>query len=186
MSKSLGNYLLVHDLVREYPPEALRLVLLSAHYRQPIDFTKAGIEQAKKTLDRYYALLRDAADVPDVDAGVPEGFAAALADDLNTPRAMAELAQIAKGFAEDKQAAKAALKSAGKLLGILQQDPQAWFQSAQAAGAVDAAEIDALIVARRDARVQKNFAESDRIRDVLAAQGIIIEDSPQGTTWRRQ
>lgn len=186
MSKSLGNYLLVHDLIREYPPEALRLVLLSAHYRQPIDFTKAGIEQAKKTLDRYYGLLRDAADVPDVDADVPEGFAAALADDLNTPRAMAELAQIAKGFAADKQAAKAALKSAGKLLGILQQDPQAWFQSAQAAGAVDAAEIDALIVARRDARAQKNFAESDRIRDVLAAQGIIIEDSPQGTTWRRQ
>lgn len=186
MSKSLGNFLLVHDLIREYPPEALRLVLLSAHYRQPFDFTKAGIEQAKKTLDRYYGLLRDHADVPDVQADVPEDFIAALCDDLNTPKAMAELAQIAKGFAVDKAKAKAELKAAGKLLGLLQQDPQAWFQGASAQGGLDAAAIENMIAARRVARAQKNFAESDRIRDELAAAGIIIEDGPQGTTWRRQ
>jgi len=186
MSKSLGNFLLVHDLIREYPPEALRLVLLSAHYRQPFDFTKAGIEQAKKTLDRYYGLLRDHADVPDVDADAPEDFIAALCDDLNTPKAMAELAQIAKDFAVDKTKAKAELKAAGKLLGLLQQDPQAWFQGAAAQGGLDAAAIENMIAARREARAQKNFAESDRIRDALSAAGIIIEDGPQGTTWRRQ
>ena len=187
MSKSLGNFLLVHDLIKEHPPEALRLVLLSAHYRQPFDFTRAGVDQAKKTLDRYYGFLRDSADVPDIDVPMPEAFIAALEDDLNTPKAMAELAQIAKGFAADKARAKAELKAAGKVLGILQQDPQHWFEAAPAAAdGLDAAAIESMITARRDARAQKNFAESDRIRDALAAQGIIIEDSPQGTTWRRQ
>lgn len=186
MSKSLGNFLLVHDLIKEHPPEALRLVLLSAHYRQPFDFTKAGVDQAKKTLDRYYGLLRDSADVPDIDVPMPQAFIAALEDDLNTPKAMAELAQIAKGFAADKSRAKAELKAAGKLMGILQQDPQDWFRGASAASGLDADAIEAMITARRDARAQKNFAESDRIRDALAAQGIIIEDGPQGTTWRRQ
>jgi cysteinyl-tRNA synthetase len=186
MSKSLGNFLLVHDLIKAHPPEALRLVLLSAHYRQPFDFTRAGIEQAKKTLDRYYGFLRDAADVPDVPAQLPQSFLAALEDDLNTPKALAELAQIAKSFATDKTRAKAQLLAAGKLLGLLQQDPQVWFQGASGDAATGASEIEAQIAARKAARANKNFAESDRIRDALAAQGIIIEDSPQGTTWRRQ
>lgn len=186
MSKSLGNFLLVHDLIKEHPPEALRLVLLSAHYRQPFDFTYVGIDQAKKTLDRYYGLLRDVADAPDASVSVPQGFIAALEDDLNTPKALAELAQIAKGFNNDKTRAKAELLAAGKLLGLLQQDPQAWFQGASGGGEVSAATIEAQISARKAARAKKNFAESDRIRDELAAQGIIIEDGPQGTTWRRQ
>jgi len=186
MSKSLGNFLLVHDLIKEHPPEALRLVLLSAHYRQPFDFTRAGIEQAKKTLDRYYGFLRDAADVPDVPAQLPQSFLAALEDDLNTPKALAELAQIAKSFATDKTRAKAQLLAAGKLLGLLQQDPQVWFQGAAGGAETGANEIEAQIAARKAARANKNFAESDRIRDALAAQGIIIEDGPQGTTWRRQ
>lgn len=186
MSKSLGNFLLVHDLIKEHPPEALRLVLLSAHYRQPFDFTRAGIDQAKKTLDRYYGLLRDHADTPDVTVPLPQGFIAALEDDLNTPKALAELAQIAKGFTADKTRAKAELLAAGKLLGLLQQEPQAWFQGASGGAEIDAAAIDAQIAARKAARANKDFAESDRIRDALAAQGIIIEDGPQGTTWRRQ
>jgi cysteinyl-tRNA synthetase len=186
MSKSLGNFLLVHDLIKEHPPEALRLVLLSAHYRQPFDFTRAGIDQAKRTLDRYYGLLRDHADAPDVAVPLPQGFIAALEDDLNTPRALAELAQIAKGFSTDKTRARAELLAAGRLLGLLQQDPQDWFQGAADGAEADAAAIDAQIAARTAARANKDFAESDRIRDALAAQGIIIEDGPQGTTWRRQ
>lgn len=166
MSKSLGNFLLVHDLVREYPPEALRLVLLSAHYRQPFDFTKAAIDQAKKTLDRYYGYLRDYADIEDIAGDPPPAFMAALEDDLNTPKAFAELAQIAKQFSDgsnDKARVKAELKAAGNMLGLLQQDPAAWFAGDVVTADIDPAEIEAL----KAARAAKDFATSDAIREKL-------------------
>lgn len=161
MSKSAGNFLLVHDLVREYPPEALRLVLLSAHYRQPFDFTKAAIEQAKKTLDRYYGLLRDYAGKGEA-ADAPAAFMAALEDDLNTPKAFAELAAIAKQFGDDTQdkaQTAAQLKAAGAMLGLLQQDPAAWF-AGDTPVEVDAAQIEAL----KAARAAKDFKTSDALR----------------------
>lgn len=166
MSKSLGNFLLVHDLVRAYPPEALRLVLLSAHYRQPFDFTKASIDQAKKTLDRYYGYLRDYADMEDIAGDPPPAFMAALEDDMNTPKAFAELAQIAKQFSDgssDKARVKAELKAAGAMLGLLQQDPAVWFAADAVTADIDPTEIDAL----KAARAAKDFAASDVIRNKL-------------------
>lgn len=183
MSKSLGNFLLVHDLVEKYPPEALRFVLLSAHYRQPFDFTQEAVKAAKKTLDRYYALMQTApAELPAVD--VPEDFLAALKDDLNTPKALAELAALAKDAASAGDNARAqalaAFKAAADMLGLVRQDPASWFQ-----GDGDARAVESLIARRAEAKKSKDFKEADRIRAELAAQGILIEDSPQGTTWRR-
>lgn len=183
MSKSLGNFLLVHDLVEKYPPEALRFVLLSAHYRQPFDFTQEAVKAAKKTLDRYYALMQTApAELPAVD--VPEDFLAALKDDLNTPKALAELAALAKDAASAGDNARAqalaAFKAAADMLGLVRQDPASWFQ-----GVGDARAVESLIARRAEAKKSKDFKEADRIRAELAAQGILIEDSPQGTTWRR-
>ena len=170
MSKSTGNFLLVHDLVQEYPAEALRLVLLSAHYRQPFDFTRAAIDQAKKTLDRYYGILREYADVPDVVADPPPAFMAALEDDLNTPRAFAELANIARQFGDgtnDKARAKAELKAAGAMLGLLLQDPQSWFQGE----GIELAAQD--LVALKAARDAKDYTTADAIRNRLEeAHGI--------------
>ncbi|MBI1215231.1 MAG: class I tRNA ligase family protein, partial [Alphaproteobacteria bacterium] len=193
MSKSEGNFLVVHDLIEEYPPEALRLVLLSAHYRQPFDFTREAVVAAKKTLDRYYGLLRDApltAEEKEAHADVPPGFLDALKDDLNTPKALAELAQLAKTFSTTddgaKAQARAQLLAAGEMIGLLQQDPEAWFKGAGQAGANDdAAAIEELIEKRAEAKKAKDFKEADRIRDELAAQGILIEDSAQGTKWKR-
>lgn len=172
MSKSLGNIRLVHDLVKEFPAEALRLVLLSGHYRQPLNFTRDVVEQAKKTLDRYYTALRGK-DV--AEAAVPDAFVAALLDDLNTPKALAELAQMND---------PAEIKAAGKLIGLLQQDPERWFK----AGAGDhAAVIEERITALQDARTTKDFATADRIRDELKSQfGVIISVTKDGITWRKE
>lgn len=188
MSKSLGNFLLVHDLVKEHPPEALRLVLLSAHYRQPFDFTNEGVAAAKKTLDRYYGILRDNADVEDITVDAPPAFLEALLDDLNTPRALAELAAAAKKLSSagtnHKEQAKAELRAAGALLGLLQQDPESWFKAMPTDVGIGAGEIESLIEARNAARKAKDFNEADRIRAELEAKGILIEDSAEGTKWR--
>ena len=175
MSKSLGNFLSVHELLDQYPGEVIRLLLLSAHYRQPLDFTHEGLQQAKAALDRWYGLLRGKAVHP-VDA-VPSSVEAALSDDLNTPLAISALHQLAD---------LAELLAGGHALGLLQQDPQAWFRwmPAGVSGPSDA-EIETAIAARQAARKAKDFKESDRIRDALKAQGVILEDGPKGTTWKR-
>ncbi|MBG52705.1 MAG: cysteine--tRNA ligase [Rhodobiaceae bacterium] len=192
MSKSLGNVLLVHDLIEQAPGEAIRLALLNGHYRQPLDWNDDVLPQAKAMLDRLYGALKTLGDaVPANGDQVPSAFLAALLDDLNTPKALAELFALAKqaNVATDgaaKAELKAALLQAGHLLGLLQDDPRAWFEGGPSAeGGLDAAAIEAQIEARNAARAAKDFAEADRIRDELAAAGILIEDSAGGTSWRK-
>ena len=192
MSKSLGNFFTVHDLLQEFPGEALRLTLLQTHYRQPLDFTKAGVQQAKQALDRFYGALRHAADIGiDPAAQVPSPIRAALDDDLNTPLAIAHLHEIATALnkierKETRSLLKGELLAAGTVLGLLEKDPEAWFKGGGPSTPTLAdAEIESRIARRATARKSKNFAEADRLRAELAAAGVILEDSPAGTTWRR-
>jgi cysteinyl-tRNA synthetase len=191
MSKSLGNVLLVHDLLQEAPGEAIRLVLLSSHYRQPLDWTDTALPQAKAGLDRLYGALRRLEDVVigTQDKAVSAEFNEALEDDMNTPKALAELFQIAKlantaTEIEELRRLKGQLLAAGDQLGLLQADPEDWF-SRSAHALIDAAEIERLIAERNAARSAKNYALADQIRDELARQGVRIEDGPEGTRWRR-
>ena len=193
MAKSVGNVLLVKDLLAKHHPEVLRFVLLSAHYRQPLDWTAEGVTQAKTTLDRLYGLLRDtvgatpvmpAEDDPDLVR-----FVTALADDLNTPKAFAELHGIARalggaaGNPGEQARLRAVMLAAGRLLGLLQYDPAEWFGGPVTDA--DAERIESLIAARQAARKAKDFAEADRIRDALLAEGITLMDTAAGTTWQR-
>jgi cysteinyl-tRNA synthetase len=201
MSKSLGNVMLLHELLQKHPPELLRYLLLKAHYRQPLDWSDSTVAQARATLDNWYGALRDLADI-DMEASqahAPAEIEAALLDDLNTPDALAIIAGLATASrrdasADQRKAAKAALLGAGALLGLLQQDPETWFKQGLAVAegasagdgtsALDAREIDDLVSRRDAARKARNFAEADRIRDELASKGIAIEDGAQGTRWK--
>jgi len=191
MSKSLGNVFRVHDLLREHPPEALRYALLSAHYRQPLDWSDGLIEQCVRTLDRLYGTLRELLDLPLAAAEyvVPAAFEAALNDDLNTPQALAALAELAsiarkaEGIAARRQA-KAELLGAGALIGLLQQTPEQWFCRGIPSHGTDANAIDCRLAERQQAKVARDFGRADAIRAELAAQGIEIEDTPGGTRWK--
>jgi len=185
MSKSLGNVLLVHELLKLHPPEALRLLLLRGHYRQPLDWSEGAIGQAVNTLDGWYRVLRDMAAVELAAGALPVSarMEAALCDDLNTPQALAELSVLADAARQSGTAeAKAALLGGGALLGLLQQDAEAWFKRG-GEQAIDAAHIDALLEERRVARAARDFKRADAIRDELAAMNIEIEDGAQGTRW---
>ena len=187
MSKSLGNIEKVHDLVAAHPPEALRYALLSAHYRQPLDWSDALVEQSVRTLDRLYGTLRDLEGV-EATAAIPPAVEDALEDDLNTPQALAELARIAgearKAATPDARARlKSELLGAGLALGLLQQAPEAWFN--RGAGDVGDARIQTLVEERATAKQARDFARADAIRDQLAAEGIALEDTPQGVRWKR-
>jgi cysteinyl-tRNA synthetase len=190
MSKSLGNFFTVHELLEEgQRGEAMRLALLSAHYRQPIDITRDGIQDAKTQLDRFYGALAKVGDI-EVEPQVPDKILAALADDLNTPLAVSELHELVTELNKatnptKKAAAKAAVLGAAQLLGLLWQDPISWLQQDDGGKGRAPAEIEQLIADRIAARKAKNFAEADRIRDMLAGEGIVLEDSPSGTTWKR-
>ena len=193
MAKSVGNVLLVKDLLAAHHPEVLRFALLAAHYRQPLDWTADGVAQAKTTLDRLYGLLRDTADLEPIELANDDadlaGFSSALADDLNTPKAFAELHGIVRKCAAsgDDPAEQARLRAviieAGSYMGLLQCDPSEWFGGP--ADDADDARIEEMVQARQAARLAKDFAEADRLRDALVAERIIIMDSPDGTTWRR-
>jgi cysteinyl-tRNA synthetase len=187
MSKSAGGTLLVHDLVRQTPGEVLRWALLSGHYRAPLDWTDELVAQSKRSLDRLYGALRRAAAVEDGPrVAPPPAFLEALGDDLNTPRATAELFALAKELetvaGPGRPAAKSALLAAGRVLGFLQADPEAWFE----AGAdPDLRErVDGLLAERAAARAAKDWAAADRIRAELTALHIEVMDGPEGATWR--
>lgn len=190
MSKSVGNVLLVHELIGKAPGEAIRLALLTGHYRAPLDWTAAGLVEAKKKLDRLYGALESLQDV-EAAAGVdaPEAFVEALEDDLNTPRAIAELFGLSKAANistdnNEKAKLKAQLIAAGKLIGLLEQDPADWFANAKDSANIDGEKVEALIAARLAARTNKDFAEADRLRDEIDAMGVVLKDSREGTTWK--
>ena len=187
MSKSVGNIERIHDLVRAHPPEALRYALLSAQYRQPLEWSDTLIEQSVRTLDRLYGTLRDLADVAATPA-IPASIEAALDDDLNTPAALAEVAGLAGEARKattpaDRARLKAELLGAGRVLGLLQQDPAAWF--ARGTSNDDDTRIQALIDARIAAKQARDFARADAIRQQLADEGVLLEDTPQGVRWKR-
>ena len=188
MSKSLGNVSVLHELLARQPAEALRLALLSAQYRQPLDWSEALIEQSVRTLDRLYGTLRDLADVKAEKVGLPEGVEAALCDDLNTPAVLAELARLAgdarKATApSERSRLKGELLAGGEILGLLQQDPAAWFS--RGGDSDEDARIQRRIEERTEAKRARDFARADSIRDELAREGVLIEDTAQGIRWRR-
>jgi cysteinyl-tRNA synthetase len=189
MSKSLGNIVTPRELLEQgWQGETIRWALLSAHYRAPLDWSDDLLRQAQASLDRLYGALLRLKDVQAADAAAPAAFVDALADDLNTPAAIAEIsalataANVAKKPAEQAKA-KAELLAAANLLGVLAEDPERWFRASFGEAA---AEIDALVAERVAARARKDFAEADRIRDVLSARGVEVMDSATGSTWRRR
>ena len=193
MAKSVGNVLLVRDLLKESSGEAIRLGLLTTHYRQPLDWTADVVPDAEKKLDRLYGTLREAGVVgawdgpPSVEP--PEAVVRALEDDLNTPLALTELLALTREAnratdPEERLRHAQSLRAGGWLLGLGQGSPEAWFGRG-AATTLDEAEIDALLEQRETARRERNYAEADRIRDELSDHGIVIEDGPQGPRWRK-
>ncbi|MBI2584512.1 MAG: cysteine--tRNA ligase [Rhodospirillales bacterium] len=199
MSKSLGNFYTVHDLLREFPGEVIRFLLLKTHYRQPLDFTKRGLVSARAELDRFYTAVRIAkqnAEPCDVDP--PEEIVIELGDDLDTPMAIRRLHDIASDLnnatapetkIDRKRVAELAgkLVAGGRLLGLIQQDPEEWRRwKPEGIDGLTNAEIESLIERRAAARKAKDFKRADHIRDELLKKGIVLEDSAGNTTWRRQ
>ncbi len=178
MAKSLGNFITIRELLDAWPGEAIRLAMLQTHYRQPINWTAAGLREAKRTLDHWYALTADTA---------PGFFCAdmldALADDLNTPKALAALHELRTQAAQGAKGAAACLKASAQAIGLLQHSAAGWSAWRPQSLAIDEERIAGFIAARNAARKGKNFKEADRIRDELATMGIVLKDSKDGTTW---
>jgi cysteinyl-tRNA synthetase len=178
MSKSLGNFVTIHELLKDWPGEAVRFTMLQTHYRQPINWTVAGLREAQKNLDHWYTLTGD----------VQPGYLCAdaldaLLDDINTPRTFTALHELRGEAAKGAKPAAACLKASAQLLGLLQMPAAAWAAFRTASIEIDESKIVSLIDARAAARKAKNFKESDRIRDELAAMGVVLKDSKDGTTW---
>ena len=184
MSKSLGNFFTIHDLLADWPGEVLRLNMLRSQYRQPIDWTVKGLEESSKVLDGWYDIIGDETN----SSGTPDPeFVSVLCDDLNTPLAVTQLhrlageARSASGSAQVEL--KRTLRASGMLAGLLGQTRRKFMQAYPRRKVVDEAKVTSLIDARTAARKAKDFAESDRIRDELAAMGVVLKDSKDGTTW---
>jgi cysteinyl-tRNA synthetase len=178
MSKSLGNFITIRDLLKDWPGEVVRFTMLQTHYRQPINWTVAGLRESQKILDHWYELTAD----------VKPGYLCAdaldaLLDDLNTPRAFAALHELRAEAAKGARPAAACLKASAQLVGLLKLPITAWAAFRPASVSIDETKVASLIEARAAARAAKNFKESDRIRDELAAMGIVLKDSKDGTTW---
>jgi cysteinyl-tRNA synthetase len=195
MSKSLGNFFTVREVLKTLrDPEVLRFFLLSSHYRGPINYSAAQLAQADETLLGLYRALKDATPLGVVDAAEVERFRAAMDDDFNTPEALAVVQGVARNLNLAKAAgnssgasnAAATLRTLGAVLGVLQQDPDSYLKRSAGNRSLSDGEVEALLASRREARALKNFAESDRIRELLSGGGILLEDKPGGRTeWRR-
>ena len=178
MSKSLGNFVTINELLKDWPGEVVRLAMLQTHYRQPINWTVNGLREAEKTLDHWHALTSE----------MTPGFLCAdaldgLADDLNTPKAFAALHELRAEAVKGSKPAAACLKASAQLLGLLEKTSAEWAAFRPATITVDESKVAKLIEARNGARKTKNFQESDRIRDELAKMGVVLKDSKDGTTW---
>ncbi|WP_375177840.1 DALR domain-containing protein, partial [Marinobacter mobilis] len=193
MSKSLGNFFTIREILESYPAEVVRYFLVSSHYRSQVDYSEDNLAEAGRTLTKLYHALRGL--VPSKSVAETEHdrrFAEAMDDDFNTAGAIAVLHAVAAeinqhrrdGSEQVARDSAAVLVRLGRILGLLQQDPEAFFQ-ADTGGDLSAEDIEALIQARADARKARDFAGADRIRDELAEKGIILDDSREGTTWRR-
>jgi len=190
MSKSLGNFFTIREVLKKFDAEVVRFFILRAHYRSPLNYSDQHLEEARAGLARLYIALKGFAPEPTpVDWAHPLAarFRAAMDDDFNTPEAVAVLFELANEANRSGSAgAKGLLRALGATLGLLERDAQAFLQSGPAeGGALSDSEIEALIAARAAARKAKNFAEGDRIRKQLADAGVMLEDGPGGTTWRR-
>ncbi|MBI5462064.1 MAG: cysteine--tRNA ligase, partial [Gammaproteobacteria bacterium] len=196
MSKSLGNFFTVREVLARYRPEVIRFFILGSHYRSPLNYTEENLDKARGALTRLYTALRgvDVTQGQRLDSYV-ERFQAAMDDDFNTPEALAVLFDLASALNRAREQGESAvdfaatLRELGECLGVLQDPPDAFLQGGLQGGATASGlsdtDIQSLIDARRAARAAKNWAESDRIRDLLKDQGVILEDAAQGTTWRR-
>jgi cysteinyl-tRNA synthetase len=178
MSKSVGNFVTIHELLKDWPGETVRFTMLQTHYRQPINWTVAGLRESQKILDHWYALTAD------VEPGYLCADALdALLDDMNTPKAFAALHELRGEAVKGAKPAAACLKASARLIGLLQSTAASWASFRPASLALDESKIANLIDARNAARKAKDFKESDRIRDELAAMGVVLKDSKDGTTW---
>ena len=178
MSKSLGNFITANQVLEKWPGEVARLAMLMTHYRQPINWTEANLEVAQKTLDGWYGLMPEGDEANDVAASsdlLDEGLLAALADDLNTPKAISILHQLKDN--------PAALKASANLMGLLTHSVEEWAELRAPKLDVDPEEIEALIAARLEARENKDWAEADRLRDELVSKNIVLMDGPGYTDW---
>jgi len=188
MSKSLGNFFTIREVLQKYDAEVVRFFILRAHYRSPLNYSDAHLDDAKSALNRLYVALKGVAPTAEpLDWMHPaaQSFKAAMDDDFNTPEALAVLFELAGSANRGDDAAALLLRKLGGVLGLLQRDAADFLKSGATASGFSEAEIDAMIEARRHARVAKDFAESDRIRQVLLVAGVVLEDAAGCTVWRR-
>ena len=188
MSKSLGNFYTVDEILDKHPAEALRLLFLTTHYHQPFNFTFEGLQQAKAILDKFYNALQKNKDVPTIDIEPDSRIIEALADDLNTPLALSYLHEIVNDLnkaesEEERSRLKSLLVKSAYMLGLLYNEPESWFKGE--GNDDEAAEIESLIAKRAEAKKNKDWATADAIRNELKDKGIVLEDSPTGTTWKK-